>query len=71
MNLFQEILVKGDLSYFQAKDLLRKCNSQPAALHFTFSLVGKPNESKWAVLARSSHLNKEFLRKPEDFIIQL
>lgn len=72
--LFQKSVVRENLSFDKANEIIKKANASPCATHFRFSMyaqAGQGGKTPWSVVAIPIQLEREFLDNPDDFVIQV
>lgn len=69
--LWKEMEIKSDLRYNEACKLLKQACDSEASKYITFSIVANPQRSFWSLLGRPNEITREFLAKPEAFIMEI
>lgn len=72
--LFQQSVIRENLSYDKANEIIKKANASPCATHFRFSMyakAGQGGKTPWSVMATPIELERQFLDNPDNFVIQV
>lgn len=67
--LVKPMILKKNLTYEAAIDLLKLALESPAATIIGFNIESTPNDKGWSLVGRHKKLNKMFLECPEKFVI--
>lgn len=67
--LIKEMILKENLEWEEATQLLTEANKSPAAEHIVFH-INSERGSKWRLVGNCKELNKLFLDDPDKFVIK-